>query len=98
MLHANISQCAIMILAAEELTLKRIPFHAVLARDLSKATLGDVGQGSVAQMVVVDLSTEVELSLGLELVVQALAEHDRRGKEDSESRGSHDCGFWEDEN
>jgi len=79
-----------MAIEAEQLTLNCIPFHAVLVRNLAKGALDDVRQGSIAQMVVVDLSTEVELSLGLELVVQALAEHDRRSEEDSESRGAHD--------
>jgi hypothetical protein len=67
-----------MILVASILTLNSIPLHAVLACDLSKGVLDDGGQGGVGQMVMVDLSAEVELSLGLELVVQALSEDNSR--------------------
>lgn len=69
------SQCATMVLVAEVLTLNSIPFHAILVRNLTKRVLNNGSQGSVVQMVMIDLSAEVELSLGLELVVQALATH-----------------------
>jgi hypothetical protein len=72
------SVSATKVLVDSVLTLNSIPFHAVLACDLSEGVLDDGGQGGVGQMVVVDLSAEVELSLGLELVVQALAEHNSR--------------------
>ena len=52
------------------LTLNGIPLHAVLGRDLTKAVLDDSGQGIVVEMVVIDLSTKVELALGLELSVE----------------------------
>jgi hypothetical protein len=67
------------ILVDSILTLNSIPFHAVLACDLSEGVLDDGGQGGIGEMVMVDLSAEVELSLGLELVVQALAEDNSRG-------------------
>lgn len=55
----------------DELTLNSIPLHTVLVGDLSETVLDNGGQGIVVEMVVVDLSSEVELPLGLELVVQA---------------------------
>ena len=53
------------------LTFCGIPLHAVFASDLSEVVLDDCGQGSVVQVVVVNLSTEVDLALGLELAVQS---------------------------
>lgn len=53
----------------ESLTFSSIPLHAVLGRDLSEAVLDDGGQLVVVEMVVVNLSSKVELPLGLELVV-----------------------------
>jgi hypothetical protein len=82
-----------MVAVAEEPTLNSIPFHAVLMGDLSKSVLDNGGQGGVVQMVVVNLSAEVLLALGLELVVQALTEHSSRGQEECESRGAHDGRF-----
>jgi hypothetical protein len=55
---------------SEALTFSGIPFQAVLVRDLSKAVLGDSGQGCVVQMVLVDFSAEVNLAFGLEFGVQ----------------------------
>lgn len=55
----------------QKLTLYSIPFHAVLTGNLPKAVLDDGGQGIVVEMVVIDLGSKVQLSLGLELVVQA---------------------------
>lgn len=52
------------------LTFCGIPLHAVFASDLTEVVLDDRGQGIVVQVVVVNLSTEVELALGLELAVQ----------------------------
>jgi hypothetical protein len=77
-------------IARSKLTLSGIPLHAVLACNLAKGVLDNGGQGVVGQMVVVDLSAEVKLSLGLELVVQALSEDNGGGQEDGESRrGAH---------
>lgn len=53
----------------ERPTFDSIPLHAVLVGDLSKAVLYNGGQRVVVEMVVVDLGSEVELPLGLELVV-----------------------------
>ena len=53
----------------EKLTFYSIPLHAVLGGDLPKAVLDNGGQRIVVEMVVVDLGSEVELPLGLELVV-----------------------------
>lgn len=53
----------------EKLTLDSIPLHAVLTGDLPKAVLDNGGQVIVVEMVVIDLGSKVELSLGLELVV-----------------------------
>lgn len=55
------------------LTLNGIPLHRVLAGDLAKVALDNVGNGRLAEVVVVNLSAVVELALGLELVVQAAA-------------------------
>lgn len=52
------------------LTFEGIPLHAVLASHLSEVLLDNVGQGGVAQVIMVDLSTKVSLSLGAELAVQ----------------------------
>lgn len=56
---------------SEGLTLKSIPLHAVLWGDLTELPLHDGDERIVAKMVVVDLSTEVELALCLELSVEA---------------------------
>lgn len=53
----------------EKLTLNSIPLHAVLAGNLPKAVLDNGGQWIVVEMVVIDLGSKVELSLGLKLVV-----------------------------
>lgn len=53
----------------ENLTFNSIPLHAVLMGDLPEAVLDDGGQRVVVEMIVVDLSSEEELPLGLELVV-----------------------------
>ena len=53
------------------LTLSSIPLQTILVRDLSKAVLRDGSQRRIVQMVVVDLGTKIELSLGLELVVES---------------------------
>jgi hypothetical protein len=52
-----------------ELTLESIPLHAVLGCDLSKAVLGDSHQGAIAEVVMVDLSSEVGFAFGFELGV-----------------------------
>lgn len=62
-----------VILVVGNLTLNGIPLHAVLTSHLAKLGLDNVDQGSVAQVVVVDLSAEVLLTLGLELGVEASA-------------------------
>lgn len=54
----------------ETLTFSSIPLHAVLGGDLSKAVLDNRSQLIVVEMIVVNLGSEVELSLGLEFVVQ----------------------------
>jgi len=53
------------------LTLNGVPLHRVLAGDLAKVALDNVGDGRLAEVVVINLGAEVELALGLELVVQA---------------------------
>lgn len=53
----------------EQLTLDSIPLHAVLTGNLPKAVLDNGGQGIVVEMVVIDLGSKVELSLGFELVM-----------------------------
>lgn len=58
------------------LTLYGIPLHAVLSGDLTELALDNGREGVVLEMVVVDLSTKVELSLGLELIVKAAARLD----------------------
>jgi len=55
--------------AGKALTFDSVPLQAVLVCDLSKAVLDDRGQRIVAEMVVVDLGSEVELPLGLEFGV-----------------------------
>lgn len=56
---------------SERLTLNSIPLHAVFRGDLTELPLHDSDERVVAKMVVVDLSAEVELALGLELSVEA---------------------------
>jgi len=51
--------------------LNSIPLHAVLRGDLAKDVLDNSGQGVVSEMVMIDLGSEVNLALGLELGVQA---------------------------
>ena len=51
------------------LTLNSIPLHAVLRGDLAKVILDNGSQGAVREMVMIDLGSEVQLSLGLELGV-----------------------------
>ena len=52
------------------LTLNGIPLHGVLVGDLTKLPLDDGGKRVVAEMVVVDLSTEVDLALGAHLGIK----------------------------
>jgi hypothetical protein len=62
--------------------LNGIPLHAVLRGNLTELPLHDGDERVVVEMVVVDLSTEVELALGLELSVEAsscIAASSRRG-------------------
>lgn len=54
------------------LTLSSVPLQGVLVGDLTKVVLDNGGQSVVVEMVGVDLSAEVELALGLELVVQVV--------------------------
>lgn len=51
------------------LTLNSIPLHAVLRGDLAKVILDNGSQRAVREMVMIDLGSEVQLSLGLELGV-----------------------------
>lgn len=53
----------------EKLTFDGIPLHAVLMGDLSEVFLHDSGQRVVVEVVMIDLGSKVELSLGLELVM-----------------------------
>lgn len=52
------------------LTLNGIPLHTVLVGDLTKVLLDDVDERVVVEMVVVDLSTEIDLALGPDLGVK----------------------------
>jgi hypothetical protein len=51
--------------------LKGIPLHTVLIGDLAEVLLDNVDKRIVVKMVVVDLSTEVDLALGPDLGVKA---------------------------
>jgi hypothetical protein len=52
------------------LTLNGIPLHAVLIGDLAKVLLDNVDERVVVEMVVIDLSTEVDLALGSDLGIK----------------------------
>ncbi|KAI6765146.1 hypothetical protein HG531_012245 [Fusarium graminearum] len=59
-----------LVSVAEVLTLNGIPLHTVLVGDLTKVLLDDVDERVVVEMVVVDLSTEIDLALGPDLGVK----------------------------
>lgn len=56
--------------SSREHTLNCIPLHAVLRGDLSEAVLDNGSQGVVVEMVMINLSTVVDLALSLESVVE----------------------------